>query len=204
MKQIFLIISAALAGIIIFQYLFNSCESNKKEKQITELQDQLVACANAPEVIRVDTVRDTTQLVIRVPVKDYVVVEREVIPAGTDSIEVREYNGVYEHPQFSLHWRANVTGTLNGLYIDPPSLIKSLIITKEKTVNVALNQPKGSTKKEKSHLYANLGVDFTKKEINSTDVSLMYIRKEGWGISAGIGTDFSYLLFRTGLIIKLK
>lgn len=200
MKKIALIILAVLAGIIVFQYLMYSCEGRKKDNHIAELQLALANCINAPEVITVDTVekylKDTIRLSYKYRVLDTVYV--------TDPITRKEYTGKYNHPQFELNWSAQVTGTLDEMNINPPSLIKSLIITKEKVVPQTLIQPPGETIRERSHLYTSLNTGFTTKRLNSVDVGLMYIRKEGWGLQVGVGTDFDNLLFRTGLIIKLK
>ena len=206
MKKVFLLISGVLVGIILFQFLFYKCETGKQDRIESDLRKQLDACVHAPEVIRVDTVRDTIKTTISIPVTKYVVVDK--VPSSdfdfnvNDSIEVRDYDGVYEHPQFKLNWRANVTGTLNGLFIDPPSLIKSLVITKEKNI---ISPPEiREIYKEKSHLYAMMGLSWTDKAMNSVDAGIMYVRKEGWGLSASLGTDFNTLLYRGGLIIKLK
>lgn len=204
MKKIMLIISAALAGIIVFQYLFYSCESGKKDKEIVQLQEQLLACVNAPEQIRTDTIthiiKDTIYSKSTYRVLDTV----SDTVSSREPLTIKEYKGVFYHPQFEAHWRAVVTGTLDTMSITPPSIIKSLVITKEKTVPLALSDAPQSTIKEKSHLYATLGSSFNMRQINSIDAGVMYIRKEGWGIQAGIGTDFSYLLYRAGLIVKLK
>lgn len=215
MKRITLIISAVLAGIIIFQYLFNQCEGNKKDRHIAELQLALANCINAPERITIDTVESILERPIQLkPTAENIIKERPVkVIYQKDTIRdtiivnipQREYSGTFIHPQFEAHWKAIVTGTLDDLTIQPPSLIKSLVITKEKVLPpTALNKPQGETIREKSHLYATLGSGFNMREINSIDAGLMYIRKEGWGIQLGIGTNFDYLLYRTGLIIKLK
>ena len=200
MKKLSLIILAVLAGIIVLQYLFYSCEGKKKDNHVAELQLSLANCINAPVMVTVDTVekylKDTIRLTYKHKVLDTVYL--------TDPITRKEYTGKYNHPQFELNWSAEVTGTLDKMTINPPSLIKSLIITKEKVVPQTLIQPPGETIREKSHLYTSFNTGFTTKHLNSVDVGLMYIRKEGWGLQVGVGTDFNDLLFRTGLIIKLK
>lgn len=207
MKKIFLILTGMFVGIIVFQFLFYKCETGKRDRVNADLRKQLSACVNAPEIVRTDTVSDTIRQTISVPVKEYIVVEKQPVSdfdfAIDDSIEVRDYTGTYQHPQFQLNWRANVTGELNGLYVDPPSLIKSLIITKEKKIPCGQSDVV-TVYKERSHLYAQAGLSWTPKTTNSMDAGLMYIRKEGWGISASVGTDFNTLLYRTGVIIKLK
>jgi hypothetical protein len=42
------------------------------------------------------------------------------------------------------------------------------------------------------------------KEIQGIDISLAYIRKGGFGIRAGIGTDFSGLNYNAGILVRLK
>ena len=124
-----MIFCSFLFGIILFQFLFHKCDSKQKNKVIANLEQQLDACIKAPVVTKVDTIRDTITKVIHVPVTKYEIIERT--PVRADSIiETREYSGVYNHPQFELHWSANVTGQLNDLTIKPPSIIKSLVITK--------------------------------------------------------------------------
>jgi hypothetical protein len=194
----------ALAGIILFQFLFYKCDRREDEKQIASLQQQLYDCVHAP--VKSDTVvrRDTLKQVIYLPFTHKVI---DTVNIRTTEwldcpIEQSEYTGTYIHPQFELHWTANVTGVLNSMTINPPSLIKSLIITKEKTVD--LTQYQTNVRCEKSHLYTNIGAGFWGKQFNSADVSLMYIRREGWGLSAGIGTDFDKLIYKGGLILRLK
>ena len=203
MKQILLIIAGALVGIIIFQFLFNKCESNKKDKIIASKDQQISDCVNAP--IKLDTLvvrtvlTDTVYLTYKYKVTDTVKVSDAVDwEAGT--IEQRFYSGIYEHPQFELHWSADVTGTLDRITINPPTLIKSLVITKEKTVDLTKYQD--CPPKERSHLYANLGGYFGAAE--GIDVGLAYIRKEGWGLRGGIGSDFKGLTYNAGLLIRLK
>ena len=210
---ILLTLMGVLAGIIIFQYLFYSCDKRKLNDVIEDRDAQIEACLHAPAVVDTNIHRDTLIVPIQVPIHDYRVTGKkpikDTVPGSDfafsmDSVEQRQYSGVYEHPQFQLHWTADVTGTLDGLTFNPPSLIKSLIITKTKTVDLTQYQKPQQAVKEKSHLYTNMGVGFNGKALNSVDVGLMYIRKEGWGLNAGIGTDFNNLLFRGGLIIRLK
>ena len=203
MKNIILIIAGALVGIILFQFLFYSCEKRKLNKQITLCKEEVAACVNAP--IKVDTVRitdilkDTIYLKYSYKITD-TVHESGAVDWQAQTIEQRFYSGIYEHPQFEIHWSADVTGTLDRMTINPPSLIKSLIITKEKTVD--LTQYQEPTNKEKSHLYANMGGYFGASE--GIDVGLAYIRKGGWGLRAGVGTDFQGLTYNCGLLIRLK
>ena len=205
MKKVSLIFSAALAGIIVFQWLFYKCESDKKDRIMEDKDRQIAACANAPTVI--DSVEapiylwDTIYLPSKFTIKR-TVTGSEAVDWTNRTIQQRQYTGVYTHPQFQLHWAADVTGTLDRMTINPPSLIKSLIITKEKTVN--LTQYITEKPKERSHLYATFGVGMLGKEFGSADVGLMYIRKEGWGLQAGIGTDFEQLAYQAGMVIRLK
>ena len=194
------IFSAVLAGIIIAQFLFYKCESSRKDKDIAALQKSLSDCRNAP--VKTDTmiltqmVKDTIRLSKTYSVTDTIRIFKDT------TLERRAYEGTYNHPQFELHWMADVTGEMHNLNIIPPSLIKSLIITKEKTIN---NSPEiVKVPVEKSHLYTNFGINMIGQHFGGADVNLMYIRKEGWGLSAGIGTDFEYLTYRAGLIIKLR
>ena len=196
-----LIFLSFLCGIIFFQFIFYKCESGRSENELALKQAQIDACLNAPVVVKVDTIRDTLPRVIHIPIIKYGVVER-IIASKDTVIETREYSGVYTHPQFELHWSANVTGQLNDLTIKPPSLIKSLIITKEKTVD--LTQYNTEKPKEKSHLYTTFGAGVSGRQLNSVDAGLMYIRKEGWGIQATIGTDFTNMIYRGGVVIRLK
>jgi len=204
MKKVNYIFCGVLAGIIVFQFLFYKCEHRQDEKEKAGLREQLSACVNAPETVRVDTIRTVLTDTIRLPFTRRVV--DTVIMQTTDwedcPIEQSEYTGVYKHPQFEVHWTALVTGVLNDMYIKPPSLIKSLVITKEKTVD--LTQYNTNKSKEKSHLYTTFGVAMAGKELGGADVGLMYIRKEGWGLSAGLGTNFENLTYHGGLIIRLK
>ena len=195
------IFCGVLFGIILFQFLFYKCESSKLSKKLDKAQLELQACINAPVVTRTDTIRDTLTRVIHIPVTKYEVAERIEIVHDT-VIETREYTGTYTHPQFELHWSANVTGQLNDLSIQPPSLIKSLVITKEKTVD--LTQYQTEKVREKSHLYTTFGGTVLTDKFWGMDVGLMYIRREGWGISAGLSTDFTNMMYRGGIVIKLK
>jgi hypothetical protein len=204
MNRIAYIFCAALAGIILFQFLFYKCERRQDKKENDGLREQLAACVNAPESVRVDTIRTVLTDTIRLPFTRRVV--DTVMVQTTDwedcPIEKSEYTGVYKHPQFEVHWTATVTGVLNDMYIKPPSLIKSLVITKEKTVD--LTQYNTEKPKEKSHLYTTFRVGIADKQLDGADVGLMYIRKEGWGLSAGLGTNFNQLTYHGGLIIRLK
>ena len=196
-----LIFISALCGIILFQFLFYKCESSRSKKELTLKQAQIDACLNAPIITTVDTIRDTVMQIIHIPITKYEVVERIVVKRDS-VIETREYAGVYTHPQFELHWSANVTGRLNNLTIKPPSLIKSLIITKEKTVD--LTQYIAEKPQEKSHLYTTFGGTVLTDKFWGVDAGLMYIRKEGWGLSVGIGSNFENIIYRAGLVIRLK
>jgi len=201
MKKVTAIFFGVLCGIIVFQFLFHKCESSKLNNKLDKKELELQACVNAPVVTHVDTIRDTLTKVIHVPVTKYEVIER--IKVGQDSIiETRDYSGVYNHPQFELHWNAQVTGTLNSFTIKPPSIIKSLVITKEKTIDLTQYQDKES--KERSHIYTTFGGTVLTDKFWGIDAGLMYVRKEGWGISAGIGTDFTNMMYRGGLVIRLK
>ena len=203
MKNIILIIAGALAGVILFQFLFYSCEKKKLNKQIDTCKQEVFDCVNAP--VKLDTLiirtvlQDTIYLTYKYKVTDTVKVS-PAVDWQNQTIEQRFYSGIYEHPQFEVHWSADVTGTLDRLTINPPSLIKSLIITKEKTVDLTKYQE--CPKVEKSHLYANLGGYFGASE--GIDVGLAYVRKEGWGLRGGIGTDFKGLTYNAGLLIRLK
>ena len=203
MKNIILIIAGALAGVILFQFLFYSCEKKKLNKQIDTCKQEVFDCVNAP--VKLDTLiirtvlQDTIYLTYKYKVTDTVKVS-PAVDWQNQTIEQRFYSGIYEHPQFEVHWSADVTGTLDRLTINPPSLIKSLIITKEKTVDLTKYQE--CPKIEKSHLYANLGGYFGASE--GIDVGLAYVRKEGWGLRGGIGTDFKGLTYNAGLLIRLK
>lgn len=165
---------------------------------------QLKSCVEAP--VKVDTVihTDTLTEVIHLPFTRKVI--DTVMLTSTEyadcPIEQSEYTGTYVHPQFEVHWKANVTGVLNDMTIEPPSLIKSLIITKEKTVDLTQYQTKKSS--EKSHLYTTLGVGFIGKQFWGADAGLQYIRKEGWGINVGISTDLDKLIYKGGIILRLK
>jgi len=201
MKKVTAIFFGALCGIIVFQFLFHKCESSKLNNKLDKKELELQACVNAPVVTHVDTIRDTLTKVIHVPVTKYEVIER--IKVGQDSIiETRDYSGVYNHPQFELHWSANVTGTLNDLTIKPPSLIKSLVITKEKTVD--LTQYQSDKPKERSHLYTTFGGTVLTDKFWGLDAGLMYVRKEGWGMYGTVGTDFTNLICRAGMVVTLK
>lgn len=202
MKKATLIFCAALAGVIIFQFLFYKCESSRLNKVIANKDAQIALCVNSPvkidTLIRYDTLKEKIYLPFTRKVIDTVTLTQwEDCP-----IEQSEYTGEYTHPQFKIHWTANVTGVLNSMSIDPPSLIKSLIITKEKTVNLTQYQTK--IKCEKSHLYATFGGTVLTDKFWGADVGLMYIRKEGWGVQAGISTDFTNLMYRGGMVIRLK
>ena len=158
---------------------------------------------NAP--VKVDTIIVSNYIVDTIYLKYTYKVTDTIHESGAvdwqaQTIEQRFYSGIYEHPQFEIHWSADVTGTLDRMTINPPSLIKSLIITKEKTVDLTKYQQ--PTNKEKSHLYANMGGYFGSSE--GIDVGLAYIRKGGWGLRAGIGTDFQGLTYNCGLLIRLK
>jgi len=203
MKNIFLIICGVLVGIILFQFLLHKCEDRKSNKQITELTANLDKCINAP--LKVDTVIVTNVL------KDTIYLEyvHKVIDTVHDSdaidwidqtVEQRLYAGTYKHPQFEIDWSAKVTGTLDEMTINPPSLIKSMVITKEKTVDIS-KPPEPA--KEKSHLYANLGGTYF-KGMAGVDVGLAWIHKKGFGVRAGLGTDFVNLQYNAGLVIRLK
>lgn len=205
MKRITLIIAGALAGIILFQYLFNSCESRKKDKQMAAIITQLQACENAPEKIDTFVVRtvltDTIYLTYQYQVTDTVRVS-DAVDWQARTIQQRTYTGTYVHPQFEAHWSALVTGTLDKMTINPPSLIRSLIITKEKTVD--LTDYKCPPAKERSHLYASMGAAFTFQEVTGIDAGLQWIHRRGFGLRAGIGTDFERVTYNAGMIIKLK
>lgn len=201
MKKVTAIFFGLLCGIIVFQFLFYKCESDKFTKKLDMKEQELQACIHAPTVTHIDTIRDTLRQVIHVPVTKYEVIQQT--PVNKDTIiETREYTGTYNHPQFELHWSANVTGQLNDLTIKPPSIIKSLVITKEKTVD--LTQYQTNEPKEKSHLYTTFGGTVLTDNFWGIEAGLMYIRKEGWGIQAGIGTDFKNLMYRGGMVIRLK
>ena len=58
--------------------------------------------------------------------------------------------------------------------------------------------------KLRSHLYTQFGVSALKTSLNSINLDLVYIRKEGWGLSAGIRSDFDKLYFDAGFLIRLK
>lgn len=205
MKNTILIIAGALLGVILFQYLFYSCEKKKLSRQIENCMQEVEACVNAP--VKIDTVtvahvlKDTIYLTYKYKITDTVHAS-DAIDWIDQTVEQRTYEGTYSHPQFDVHWSALVTGTLDQMTINPPSLIKSLIITKEKTVD--LTQYQTQPAKEKSHLYASAGATFTFKDIQGIDVSLAYIRKGGFGIRAGIGTDFVGLNYNAGILVKLK
>jgi hypothetical protein len=205
MKNIILIIAGALVGVILFQYLFYSCEKKQLNKQIETCKQEVAACVNAP--VKVDTVtvesvlKDTIYLKYNYKVTDTIYNSDAIDWLGL-TVEQREYSGTYTHPQFQVNWTAKVTGTLDQMTINPPSLIKSLVITKEKTVDLTKYQTEPV--KEKSHLYAGAGATFTRKEIQGIDINLAYIRKGGFGIRAGIGTDFENINYNAGIILKLK
>jgi len=116
------------------------------------------------------------------------------------TVEQRTYTGTYQHPQFDVNWSAKVTGTLDEMTINPPSLIKSMVITKEKTVDIS--QPQAEAK-EKSHLFANVG-GFYSKDVQGIDVGLMYVHRSGFGVRGGVGTEFENLFVTGGLVFKLK
>ena len=192
----------ALVGVIIFQFLFYKCESSRLNKVIEQKDLAIAACVNAP--VKIDTIvrTDTLREVIKLPYTYRVVDTVKVDSLVNYELEHREYTGTYVHPQFEVHWKADVMGELGSLTIEPPSLIKSLVITKEKTVD--LTQYITEKPKEKSHLYTTFGGTVLTDKFWGADVGLMYIRKEGWGISAGISTDFENLMYRGGLVVKLK
>lgn len=202
MKKIMTIFSGVLMGIILFQFLFYKCESGRSDKQIEVLEQQLSECINAP--VKTDTLirYDTLKQVIKLPYTYRVIDTVKVDSLVNWNLERREYTGSYNHPQFELHWKADVVGELWSLTIEPPSLIKSLTITKEKTVNISQDCDK--VKPERSHLYTTFGGTVIGKDFGGIDAGLMYIRKEGWGLSGGIGTDFNSMMYRAGLIIRLK
>jgi len=203
MKNIILIIAGALVGVILFQFLFYKCEARKKDKEVSSLRGQLTLCLNAP--VKLDTLivmtvlTDTIYLKYTYKVTD-TVHDSDAIDWINQTIEQRTYTGTYTHPQFEVNWSALVTGSLDKMTINPPSLIKSLIITKEKTVD--LTQYQDCPPKERSHLYANMGGYFGAAE--GIDVGLAYIRKGGWGLRAGVGSDFKGLTYNAGLFIRLK
>jgi hypothetical protein len=207
MKNAFLIICGVLSGIILFQYLFNSCEGKKKDKQIAFLHQQVKDCLNAPiEIDTIETTRilkDTIFLTYRYKITD-TVHESEAINWIDQTVEQRDYSGTYEDPQFNVHWSAKITGTLDEISINPPSLVKGLEITKTKTVDLTQYEPPKSTIKEKSHLYTSLGVSTDFKAVNALDANLIYIHRRGIGIMAGMQTTFDRVNFRTGIILKLK
>lgn len=205
MKNIILIIAGALVGIILFQFLFYKCEGRKKEKELSEIRGQLAECINAP--VKLDTLivrtvlTDTVYLTYKYKVTDTVKVS-PAVDWQNQTIEQRFYSGIYEHPQFEVHWSADVTGTLDRLTINPPSLIKSLIITKEKTVDLTKYQE--CPKIEQSHIYTTLAVITDLKAFKAVDLNLMYIHKKGFGLVTGIQTDFESANLRAGIVLKLK
>jgi hypothetical protein len=203
MKNIILIIAGALVGVILFQFLFYKCESGKKDRIIADKQKQIEICLNAP--VKLDTLIVRTVLTDTIYLKYTYKVTDTVKESGAidwidQTVEQRTYTGTYTHPQFEVNWSALVTGSLDKMTINPPSLIKSLIITKEKTVD--LTQYQDCPPKERSHLYANMGGYFGAAE--GIDVGLAYIRKEGWGLRGGIGTNFKGLTYNAGFLIRLK
>lgn len=205
MKRIILILAGVLFGITLFQYLFYSCELKKKDRIIADKQEQITKCLSAP--VKIDTLiirtvlTDTVYLKFTHKVTDTVRVS-DAVDWENHTIQKRQYTGTFTHPQFDLNWSADVTGTLDKMTINPPSLIRSMIITKEKTVDLTKYQE--CPKPERSHLYTDFGATFTGKEIQGIDLGLQYIRKEGWGLRGGIGTDFKKLTYHAGMVIRLK
>lgn len=205
MKNIFLIFIGGLAFLCLFLFFSKGC-SEKKFKKELELKDKIIAeCVNAPE--KVDTVlvptylTDTVYLTYKYKVTD-TVHESGAVDWQAQTIEQRFYSGIYTHPQFEIHWSADVTGTLDRLTFNPPSLIKNLIITKEKIIDLTKYQTEPI--KERSHIYASIGTTFTFKEVQGVDLGLAYIHKRGFGVRAGIGTDFSVINYNAGLLFRLK
>jgi hypothetical protein len=203
MKKIMLVISGALLGVILFQFLFYKCESGKKDKDLALVREDLQKCLNAPvktdTVIVTNVLKDTIYLKFTHKVVDTVKVS-DAINWIDQTVEQRLYFGTYEHPQFEVNWSALVTGTLDTMTINPPSLIKSMVITKEKTIDIS--KPPAECK-EKSHLFANVG-GFYSKEVQGIDCGLMYVHRSGFGVRAGIGTDFEHLLYNGGVVLRLK
>jgi hypothetical protein len=203
MKQITLIIGGALFGVILFQFLFYKCESGKKDKEIAAVNQLLKDCQNAP--VKIDTVTVLNTLTDTIYLKStYHVIDTVNVSDAIDwinqTIEQREYTGTYVHPQFEVDWTAKVTGTLDKLTINPPSLIKSLVITKEKTVD--LTKPPEPAK-EKSHLYFEGGWTYF-NSVSGINADLMFIHKKGFGARGGISTDFERLGYNIGLVVRLK
>jgi hypothetical protein len=203
MKNIFLIIAGCLLGVILFQFLFYSCEKRKLNKEITEVNQSLNACLTAP--VKVDTVvitnvlKDTIYLKYTHRVIDTIHYS-DAIDWIDQTIEQRLYSGTYTHPQFEANWSAKVTGTLDEMTINPPSLIKSLVITKEKTVDIS-RPPEPA--KEKSHLYFEGGWTYF-NSVSGINADLMFIHKRGFGARGGISTDFERLGYNIGLVVRLK
>jgi len=203
MKTALLSITGALVIICIFLFFSKGCSDRKHDKEIALVRGQLDLCVNAP--IKIDTVivekvlKDTIFLKYTYKVTD-TVYESDAVDWENKTIEQRTYTGTYNHPQFNIDWSAKVTGTLDNLTINPPSLIKSMVITKEKTVDLTKYQD--CPKIEKSHLYANMGAFFGSS--SGVDVGLAYVRKEGWGLRAGIGSDFNGMVYNAGLFLRLK
>jgi hypothetical protein len=230
-KKLFLIFAGVLLGIILFQFLFYSCEKRKLNRGIDSLREQLDACLKAPAHSDTVKVSDALTKPINVPIHDYRVIGKKPlkpvsnthyggmgqdtttgnygVPLGSDfafsidSMEQREYTGTYIHPQFELHWTAKVTGTLDALTINPPSLIKSLIITNTKTVDLTKYQTPEPVK-ERGHIYTSLAVGTNFTAGNTIDANLMFVSRKGLGLITGVQSDFSQLYFRAGFIVKLK
>ena len=204
MKNIFLIFCGVLAGIILFQFLFYSCEKKKLNKTIALKEAAIQACINAPVTSDTVTVthflKDTIYLKYTYRVTD-TVHESEAVDWEAETIEQRAYSGTYEDPQFFVNWSAKITGTLDELTINPPSLIKGLEITKTKTVDLTDYQT-DKPAKERAHLYTSMAVCTDFKGVNGIDINLMYLKK--LGVIAGLQTDFERMNFRAGIVVRLK
>lgn len=206
MKNIFLIFAGALVGVILFQFLFYSCEKKKLNKTIALKEQAIQACLNAPVTSDTVTVnhylKDTIFLTYKYKVTD-TVHGSGAVDWEAQTIEQRTYSGTYEDPQFFVDWSAKVTGTLDEISINPPSLVKGLEITKTKTVDLTDYQVVDKPK-EKGHLYTSMGVATNFKAINAVDLNLMFVGRRGFGLIGGIQSDFDVLNFRAGMVIRLK
>jgi hypothetical protein len=194
--KIFGYITGFLLLVIGFQFVAHKCDRRKLTREVTAYQAALDSCMHAEPkrdtLWLFKTVKDTIRLTYR-----YNVIQTDTI-AGT--IETREYTGNYNSDLMAVRWRAVVFGELQSMEILPTSSYRYPQITLTRVVPVPCPKVGEVISRERSHLYmfANLyqGPYF--------QTGLEYIRKEGWGVSAGMMSDGEKIYFGGGIKIRLR
>jgi hypothetical protein len=205
MNNILKIVIGFLVAVIVFQFITNCADKRKCTKEISYLNSVIEAFETAkPDTIYTDVMRTLYDTISILP--DAILITKTDTVCDT-IIETKQYTGQHntrwQNLDIQVIWRAVVRGDLESIEVLPLTSIAYQEVTIDRTVVIPAREcPPGGTYRARSHLYFTVDAGFYPR-FDGVGMGLMYIRKEGWGLTGKIYVS-DRINYGGGLIIRLR